>query len=89
MPRTSPVSRQPLAAGLSNGERDAEVGEHRHALVQQDVLGLDVAMDDAETVRMPERGGDLTADPHRLIDRKLSLLRSRSRKDPPWTSGMA
>ena len=74
MPRTSPVSVSRVAAGLPDGESDAEVREHRHALVQQNVLGLDVAMDDAEMVRMLERGGDLTSDPHRLIDRKLSLL---------------
>ena len=35
------------AAGLLHGEGDAEVGDQRLAILQEDVLGLDVAMDDA------------------------------------------
>ena len=63
----------PGAAGLARGERDAEVGDQRLAVVQQDVLGLDVAVDDAVAVRVVERGGDLAGDPDRVVDRELLL----------------
>jgi hypothetical protein len=35
----------PGPAGLAGGERDAEVGHERLAVVEQDVLGLDVVVD--------------------------------------------
>ena len=38
------------AAGLLHGEGDAEVGDEGLAILQQDVLGLDVAVDDAALV---------------------------------------
>jgi len=41
--------------------------------VQQDVLRLDVAVDDAVRVRLAERVGDLARDAQRLVDRKLAL----------------
>jgi hypothetical protein len=43
------------------------------AAVQQDVLRLDVAVDDAVRVRLAERVGDLARDAQRLVDRKLAL----------------
>ena len=46
------------AAGLLHGEGDAEVGDEGLALVQQDVLGLDVAVDDALAVGVVEGAGD-------------------------------
>ena len=55
VPSESPVSREPVAARLLHGERDAEVGEHRLAFLEQDVLRLDVAMHDALAVRVVER----------------------------------
>ena len=46
-------------------ERDAEVGDERVPVLQQDVLRLDVAMDDAVPVRVVERVGDLARDARR------------------------
>ncbi len=45
----------PAPAGLAGRERDAEVGDQRLAVVQQDVLGLDVAVDHAVAVGVVER----------------------------------
>jgi hypothetical protein len=39
--------RHASAAGLLQREHDAEVGGQRASIVQQDILGFDVAMDDA------------------------------------------
>ena len=61
------------AAAFADGERDAEVGHQRRAVVQQDVLGLDVAVDDAVPVGVVERGGDLGGDPDGVGDRELLL----------------
>jgi hypothetical protein len=57
------------------GEGDAEVGHHRLALVQQDVLGLDVAVDQAVGVGVVQGGGHLPHQAHGLIDGKLRLGR--------------
>ena len=62
-----------IAAGLAHRERDPEVGDERRAIVQEDVLGLDVAMDDAVPVRVVERRADLLCEPHRVVDGKLVL----------------
>ncbi len=43
------------------------------AVVQQNVLGLDVAMDDAVPMRVVERVGHLARDAHRLVDAELRL----------------
>ena len=59
--------------------RDAEVGDHRASRdrVEEDVLGLHVAMNHAVRVRVPERGGDVAEDRHRALWRKG--LRGRQR----------
>ena len=61
------------AAGLLHGEGDAEVGDQGLAVLQQDVLGLDVAVDDAALVGELEGGGDFLREPQRVVDGKLLL----------------
>jgi hypothetical protein len=61
------------AAGTLHGERDPEIGHQRLAIVEQDVLGLDVAMDNALGMGVVQRAGHLAADPYRLGDRQLAL----------------
>ena len=61
------------AARLAGGERDAEVGHEGGAVVEQDVLGLDVAVDDVVPVRVVQGGGHLARDPHRVGHRQLLL----------------
>ena len=61
------------AAGLLHGERDAEVGHEGLAILQQDVLGLDVAMDDAALVGELEGGRDFLRQADRVVDRQLLL----------------
>ncbi len=56
------------AAGLLHGERDAEVGDQGLAVLQEDVLGLDVAVDDAALVGELERGGDFLGQADRIVD---------------------
>ena len=45
------------------------------ALLEQDVLRLDVAMHDAARVRVRQRVGDFVEDPGRIRDGQLSLTR--------------
>jgi hypothetical protein len=54
------ISRSPIAC---SGQR--------LAVVQQDVLGLDVAMDHVVAVRVVQRRGDFGCDPERVADGKL------------------
>ena len=69
------------AAGARRGQRDPEVRHQRRALVQQDVLGLDVAVDHAVAVGVVERGGDFGGDADRVVDRKLLLARQPVAQD--------
>ena len=63
----------PPAAGIRDGQRDAEVGDDRLPVLEQDVLGLEVAVDDAVTVGVVERIGDGHRDANGVVDRKLLL----------------
>jgi hypothetical protein len=63
----------PVAARLARGQRDAEVGHERPAVVEQDVLGLDVPVDHAVPVGVVERRGHLARDADGLVHRKLLL----------------
>ena len=63
----------PTAGRRAHRERDPEVGHHRVPAVQQDVLRLDVAVDDAVLVRVVERVDHFARDAHRLVDAELRL----------------
>ena len=65
--------RHARAARLLHRERDAEVGHQCVPVLQQDVFGLDVAVDDALGVGMLQRVGDFTRDAQRVGNRQLSL----------------
>jgi hypothetical protein len=52
--------RHALATGLLHGQRNAKVGDNGCAILQEDVLRLDVAVNDALLVRVVERAGDFT-----------------------------
>ena len=68
-----PRLRHPGATRGAQGQRDAEVRHQRLALVQQDVLGLDVPVDHALAVGVVERARHLGRDPHGDLDRELLL----------------
>ena len=74
-----PVWVMRLPPALLRGEGDAEVGDQRAAVVQQDVLRLDVAMDDAVAVGVVEGAGDLGGDAHGVGDGELLLARRAGR----------
>ena len=55
--------------------RDAEVGDERVVPAEEDVLGLDVAVDHPVAVRVLERVGRLAGDAERVLERELFLAR--------------
>jgi hypothetical protein len=61
------------ATRRADRERDTEVGHHRLARVQQDVLRLDVAVDDVALVRVLERARHRLGNMDRLVDFELAL----------------
>ena len=55
----------------ADGARDPKVRDYRGTALQQDVLGLDVAVYDAVAVRVGERARHFGRDPHCLVNREL------------------
>src|SRR4051812_37851694 len=53
--------------------RDPEVGEDGVVLIEQDVLGLDVSMDDAAAMRVRNGVGDVGRDAECVGEGKLSF----------------
>jgi len=54
-------------------KRNAEVAQQRLAVLEQHVIGFDVAMDDAVAVRVVDAGGDFRGDAENIGERKLRL----------------
>ena len=52
-------------------ERDTEIHYHRAAVVQQNILRLDVAMDHAVSMRVIECVGHFARNAHRFVDTEL------------------
>ena len=88
VPSTRPVVGEPLAAGLVERPRDAEVGDPHAAVVQQDVLRLDVAVHHAGGVGMRQRRRHLPG--HRTASSigSWGSSSSRSRRERPLMQGM-
>ena len=59
--------------GLGHRPGDAEVGHERVSALEEDVLRLDVAMDDAALVGVLQRLGGLAGDAKRVVQRQLLL----------------
>ena len=66
----------------------AEVGDHRVAAAQQDVLRLDVPVDHAAAMGIGQGVGHLRGDGQRLVHREVPQRCSRRRSDSPSMSGM-
>ena len=60
--------RDPRAAGVADGECDPEVGDEGLAFVEENVLGLEVAVDHAVPVRVVERAGNRGRDVECFVD---------------------
>ena len=55
VPSDNPVCVIRVPAGIAHRQRNAEIGDHRLARLEQDVLRLEVAMDHVVPVRVVER----------------------------------
>ena len=78
--------RHPAAARLLHRQRDAEVGDEGRAFLEQDVLGLDVAMDDAVAVGVVERTRHFLREADGVVDGELLLAaEAAARSDSPAT----
>ena len=70
---TIPCLGHASARGRTHRERDAEVHHHRSTVVQQDVLGLDVSVNDAVPVRVVECIGDFPRNANGFVHAELRL----------------
>jgi hypothetical protein len=77
--------RHPLATRLLHGQCNPKVRDQRVAALQENVLGLDVAVNDAESVCVRQRIRDSGGEANRLGDGQLP---SRSSRASPCTNGM-
>jgi hypothetical protein len=64
------TSRRTIAAAVGKGLRDAEIGDDRHAVGQEDVFRLDVAMNHAVAVRVVDGTTHNGSYPDGFVDRQ-------------------
>ena len=86
--------REPIGLGIGRHQLgDTEVqhlrGDPARALLQHDVIRLDVAMDEPRQMRGVEGVGDLSEDVCHLVDRQPSSPPSSSRSVVPSTNSIA
>ena len=75
VPIASPGLGELLLGVAAERAGDAEIGHEGVGAGEEDVLGLEIAVDDALLVGVAERVGGLADDPDRVGNRKLSLAR--------------
>jgi len=63
--------RGPTVGGRRNRLADSEIGDDRMSVVEHDVFGLDIAVDNIVPVRVIERVGDLRRNLSGLVHREL------------------
>src|SRR5207249_2873515 len=64
---------EPLQPRHAHRQRDPEVRHHWLTLVEHDILGLDIAMDDAASVREVEGRGDRAGNAQGLVEWQLAF----------------
>jgi len=72
-PERQPGFGEAIASRGLHREGDAEIRDQGQAVLEEDVLGFDVAMNDATPVRVVERRGDRLGDRHGCVDRELGF----------------
>src|SRR6478672_10229676 len=73
-------TRELLVSECAGGTGDPEVCDQGLAILEENVLRLDVAVDDAVAVRVVERARYFTGDAERVLDRQLPLaIESRTK----------
>lgn len=75
-------------ARLAQRLRDAEVGDHGMPRLDEDVLGLDIAVRHATFVRERERVEHLPQESHGVRERQRSFTRDAGAQRLPLTNGM-
>ena len=73
VPSDNPVWGQPLAARAFDGERDPEIRNACVAILEENVLGFDVAVNDTGRMGVRQSIRDLDRDANGGIDRQLAL----------------
>ena len=84
MPTTSPVAVTSSSPSIALAAGDPEVAEPRAAvLVEEDVRGLHVPVDEPGGVHGRQRAGDIGPNRHDRRGEDIGPARSRSESEPP------